>query len=134
MKTQDIIPLDYKRMPESLGGHVIYFPNEISICRYHKYCAYTGDEPDRCSRCHSSNDIGCAHTEDGHGGLPPNRRSPALCRSCNELFSSNTSYDRHLRPLDDNRICYNPERRGLVMVEQNGWYLWANPGSRPEQD
>jgi hypothetical protein len=35
----------------------------------------------------------------------------------------------HQRPAG---ICRDPERRGLVLINQRGWMLWGKPGSRPE--
>ena len=98
-------------------------------CPYHKsksgrqLCAFTGDEPGRCQICHA------LHETDDHGDYPPGRTAPCLCVMCDELFSSITAFDRHKRP---NYKCYNPERRGLILVNKNGWLIWANPGSRPE--
>jgi hypothetical protein len=45
------------------------------------------------------------------------------------LFTSITAFNKHKRP---NSGCYRPEKRGLVLVDQKGWLLWANPGSRPD--
>jgi hypothetical protein len=130
VKTKDVQLPALREMPESLGGHVIYAPGQVSICPQHQYCAYTGDEPNRCPVCHVTNTRGCAHNPDG-GGLPPGRRSPCLCARCGELFTSTSSFNKHMRPVGDDRPCRNPERRGLVLVEQHGWFLWGNPGSPP---
>ena len=112
-----------KRMPERNGGHVIYGIGEVSICPEHKFCAYTGDEPNRCHFCHAD------HPTDEHGDYPPGRVAPCLCPLCDELFSSKTATTLQRRP--DGR-CYKPERRGLVLVNKNDWLIWANPGDRPD--
>ena len=129
MKTKDVNLPKLRRMPESQGGHVLYPPGADSICPYHRWCAYTGDEPNRCPECHRSREIGCIHV--GEGGLPPGRKSPCYHPFCGELFTSLTAFDKHLRPVDDDRVCRDPAKRGLVLAEQNGWFLWGNPGTRP---
>ena len=106
------------------GGHVAYATGERSICPEHDFCAYSGDEKDRCEICHSN-----THLEDEHGDLPPGRTAPCLCHRCEELFTSITAFDMHQRPAG---ICRSPERRGLVLINQNGWMLWGKPGSRPD--
>lgn len=93
-------------------------------CPLHQSCAYTGKEKDRCQTCHST-----THYTEDHGDLPPGRVQPCLCAYCAELFTSPSAFDLHQRPAG---ICRNPERRGLVLVEQNGWMLWGKPGSRPD--
>lgn len=106
------------------GGWALYKQGEDSICQYHQFCAYTGDEPGLCQVCHAP------HETEDHGDLPPKRTAPCLCAMCDELFTSKTSFNKHKRP---NLIgCYKPERRGLILVNQRGWLLWANPGSRPD--
>jgi hypothetical protein len=124
MKAQTIGLPPLKRMPERLGGHVIYGTGEDSMCQEHQFCAYTRDEKNRCHVCHSS-----THLTDDHGDLPPGRLAPCLCSLCGELFTSITAFNKHKRP---NLGCYNPEKRGLILIDQRGWLLWANPGSRPE--
>ena len=116
------------RMPERQGGHVIYGAYEDSICPEHQFCAYTGDEKHRCHICHGK------HLTDEHDELPPERTAPCLCAKCGELFTSRTGFDMHFRR---GYRCGNPERRGLVLVEQTDkygtvWELWAKPGSRPD--
>lgn len=105
------------------GGWTLYGRNEDSICQYHQFCAFTGSEVSRCHICHG------LHFTDEHGDLPPGRTAPCLCPRCAELFTSITAFNKHKRP---NSGCYNPERRGLELVNQRGWLLWANPGSRPD--
>lgn len=95
-----------------------------AICPVHQFCAFTGDEKDRCSICHSSK-----HLTDDHGDLPPGRTAPCLCDRCGELFTSKTPFGIHFRP---NGKCGNPERRGLILVTKNGWLMWGKPGSRPD--
>jgi len=103
----------------------IELPRLRHECPIHKqFCAYTGQERGLCSFCHSS-----THDLENHGELPPGRLSPCLCSRCEELFTSITAFDMHQRPAG---VCRSPERRGLVLVEQNGWILWGKPGSRPE--
>jgi hypothetical protein len=126
MKADTIELPSLKRMPEYLGGHVIYKTGEESICPEHKGCAYTGDEKDRCPFCHSISGL-C--DEDACGGLPPGRKQPCFCNYCGELFTSPSSFDQHQRPAG---VCRNPAKRGLVLLDQNGWQLWGKPGSRPE--
>ena len=126
MKAQTIELPRLRRMPERLGGHVIYKTGEESICPQHRFCAYTGDEKDRCPNCHSRRDL-C--DDDACGGLPPGRVQPCFCDRCCELFTSPTGFDMHLRT---GYRCGNPERRGLILYNQNGWSLWGKPGSRPE--
>jgi hypothetical protein len=94
-----------------------------SRCLQHKgMCAYTGREKDRCKICHSTFIDGvCSHME-----LPPGRTRPCFCNGCGELFSSVSSFDTHQRPAGR---CRDPERRGLVLVDKNGWMMWASPGS-----
>jgi hypothetical protein len=120
--TVELPPL--KRMPERIGGHVIYATGEDSQCPEHQFCCYTGSEKHRCHICHSN-----THLTNDHDELPTGRLAPCLCTRCGELFTSITAFNKHKRP--DFR-CYNPEKRGLVLANQNGWFLWANPGSRPE--
>jgi hypothetical protein len=110
-------------------GHVLYPPGPTSICPNHKFCAYTGDEPDRCAECHGTFDTNgfCPCS-----ALPPGRLSPCFCVRCEELFTSITAFDKHIHKATGKHR--SPERVGLVLVEQNGWQLWANPGSRPEID
>jgi hypothetical protein len=106
------------------GIHVIYGAYEDSICPQHQFCCYTGDEVGRCSICHSS-----YHDTEDHGDLPPGRIAPCLCSRCGELFTSATGFSMH---FGKGWKCRNPEKRGLILVNQNGWHLWAKPGSRPE--
>ena len=87
--------------------------------------AYTGYEHGLCSICHAE------HKTVDHGDLPPGRTAPCLCALCKELFTSITAFNKHKRP-SPSFGCYKPERRKLVLVDQGGWFLWANPGSRPE--
>ena len=99
------------------------------FCPEHQFCCYTGDEPDRCKLCHSN-----THPTDDHGDLPAARIAPCLCSRCGELFKSVSGFNKH---FGRNWKCRNPEKRGLVLVEQtdrNGdtWQLWASPGSRPD--
>jgi hypothetical protein len=92
-------------------------------CKLHRgMCAYTGREKGRCPQCHSTyiDDV-CSHME-----LPPNRIRPCFCNGCGELFSSVSAFGAHQRPAGR---CRNPEKRGLELVEQNGWAMWAKPGS-----
>ncbi|HWI70132.1 MAG TPA: hypothetical protein VNS88_17500 [Nitrospiraceae bacterium] len=105
------------------GGWALYGAYEESMCPYHQFCSFTGDEPERCQICHG------LHSTDKHGEIPPGRTAPCLCPMCKELFTSKTAFNKHKRP---NGKCYNPEKRGLVLVNQNDWFLWANPGSRPD--
>jgi hypothetical protein len=110
------------------GGHVIYGPGEESVCPYHQFCAYSGDEPGRCSQCHGlldEDDI-CPHLD-----LPPGRSSPCMCVTCLEVFSSITAFVKHKGSTGK---CLNPARRKLVLVTQGDWDIWANPGTRPERD
>lgn len=126
MKTDTV---ELPRPKRARGGWTLYDRNEDSVCSYHQFCAFTGNEVSRCHICHG------LHFTDEHGDLPPERTAPCLCSRCGELFTSITSFSRHKRP---NFVgCYNPERRGLVEVEQtdkygDDWILWANPGSRPD--
>lgn len=125
--TVELPPL--KRMPERLGGHVIYATGEESLCPEHQFCCYTGDEKRRCHVCHSN-----THLTDDHGDLPPERLAPCLCGKCGELFTSVTGFNMH---FGRGYKCRNPEKRGLILVRQKDkygtvWQLWAKPGSRPE--
>jgi hypothetical protein len=92
-------------------------------CTLHKgMCAYTGREKNRCRMCHSTFIDGvcsCMH-------LPPGRTKPCFCDLCGELFTAPSSFDQHQSPAGR---CRNPERRGLVLIEQGGWTMWAKPGS-----
>jgi hypothetical protein len=101
------------------SAQVIYLPKH---CPHHKFCAYTGLEQDRCPDCHSTfiDDI-CSCMQ-----LPPGRTRPCFCDACGELFTGPSSFDQHQRPTG---VCRNPQKRGLVLIEQNGWSLWAKPGS-----
>jgi hypothetical protein len=127
MKSKTVNLPELVRMPESMGGHVLYEPGPTSICPNHQFCAYTGDEPGRCPACHGRYDADgiCPCQE-----LPPGRHSPCLCARCRELFTSLTAFERHM----PGGVCKNPAKRGLVLVEQNGWKLWANPGTPPSRD
>jgi len=116
--------VELPRLKRARGGWVMYGAYEDSICQYHQFCCYSGDERGRCAECHSN-----THLTDEHGELPPTRLAPCLCPKCGELFTSITAFNKHKRP---NFGCYNPEKRGLILVDQKGWLLWANPGSRPE--
>ena len=125
MKGQTV---ELPKLRRARGGWVLYGPGEDSVCPYHQFCAYSGDERDRCAVCHNSK-----HKTEEHGDLPPGRTAPCLCGKCGELFTSITGFDLH-RVRDK---CRNPAKRGLVVVEQtdlNGdvWQLWAKPGSRPD--
>lgn len=122
MKTQDVELPEIKR---ARGGWALYATGEESICQYHQFCAYTGYEHGLCSICHAE------HKTVDHGDLPPGRTAPCLCALCKELFTSITAFNKHKRP-SPSFGCYKPERRKLVLVDQGGWFLWANPGSRPE--
>lgn len=115
--------IELPKLKRARGGWVIYATGEDSICPYHQFCAYTGSERGRCQLCHST------HETDEHGDLPPSRTAPCLCPRCGELFTSITAFNKHKR---SNFGCYKPEKRGLVLVDQKGWLLWANPGSRPD--
>lgn len=123
MPTPRRLPGRLKRMPEHNGGHVIYRAGEESRCPRHSFCSYTGTEKTRCHVCHSN-----THLTDEHDELPPGRKSPCLCTYCGELFTSITAFDIH----QPGGICYRPAKRGLILIEQNGWVLWGKPGSRPE--
>ena len=125
MKSQTV---ELPKLKRARGGWVMYEAGQDSICQYHQFCAYSGNERGLCAECHSS-----CHTTDDHGDIPPHWLSACLCNSCGELFSSKTSFDQH-RSL--NR-CRNPEKRGLELIEKADrygtvWSIWASPGSRPE--
>jgi hypothetical protein len=100
-------------------------------CPNHSNCAFTGREPGRCPICHSN------HTFDDHPLYPPGRARPCLCTQCGELFSGPSAFGTHqvLRPEERGGgvICRDPEQRGLVLVDKNGWNMWAAPGERPEE-
>jgi hypothetical protein len=115
------------KLRRAADGHIMYEPGAHSLCPNHDFCAYDGTEPDRCEFCHSliDDDDICACSE-----LPPGRKSPCLCANCRELFTSLTSFDRHMV----NGRCRNPGKRGLVLVNQGGWDIWANPGSMPSRE
>lgn len=117
--------LELPRIKRARGGWAIYGTGEDSICPYHQFCAFTGDERNLCQICHAT------HPTDEHGDLPPKRLAPCLCAKCGELFTSVTGFTVHIGP---GFKCRNPERRGLVLVEQNGWSMWAKPGSPPPRD
>ena len=107
---------------------MLYGNSEDSVCPYHQFCAYAGDEKDRCARCHSD-----THSTKDHGDLPPDRTAPCLCSRCGELFTAITGFDLH----QVRGKCKNPAKRGLVVVEQTDkygdvWTIWAKPGSRPD--
>lgn len=115
--------VELPKLKRARGGWAMYGAYEDSICPQHQFCCYTGDEPGICSVCHAD------HETDEHGDLPPGRTAPCLCPRCEELFTSITAFNKHKRP---NGGCYKPEKRGLILANQRGWLLWANPGSRPE--
>jgi len=119
-RNQDV---ELPKLKRTRAGHVVYGKDENSICPRHQFCAYTGDEPDRCKVCHSN-----THLEAEHGDLPPDRKAPCLCHRCGELFTAWSSFDLHRSAGK----CRNPEKRGLILIDQNGWLLWGKPGSRPD--
>jgi hypothetical protein len=108
--------VELPRILRAPGGHAVYGIGQPSICPYHAYCAYTGDEPGLCAECHD---------------LPSGRTRPCFCDYCGELFTSISAFDQHQRPYG---VCRDPERRGLVQIEQNGWLLWGAPGSPPPRE
>lgn len=97
------------------AGHVIYRVGAPSICPEHRWCAYTGDEADRCPRCHASYTIGCWHE----------------CTGCREAFATETAYYDH---LTGEWACLDPGAIGLVLIEQDGWTLWAVPKKAKNTD
>jgi hypothetical protein len=115
------------RLKRAADGHIMYEPGAHSLCPYHQYCAYDGTERERCEFCHGLYD------DDGIcpcGELPPGRKSPCQCVRCLELFTSLTAFDKHM----SNGRCRNPGKRGLVLVDQGGWDIWANPGTMPSRE
>lgn len=116
--------VELPKLKRARGGWVLYGRNDDSICPEHQFCTYSGDEPGLCRICHGQ------HDTDDHYDLPPGRLAPCLCSRCGELFTSITAFAKHKRP--DLVRCYKPEKRGLILANQRGWLLWANPGSRPE--
>lgn len=125
MKTQTI---ELPKLRRARTGHVIYATGEESICSVHQFCSFSGDERERCPNCHSNAGL-C--DDDACGGLPPGRTRPCFCSKCEELFTSITAFDAHIRTVNGVVKCLRPERRGLVIIEQNGWQLWGKPGSPP---
>jgi hypothetical protein len=126
MKGQNV---ELPRLRRARGGWALYGAYEESVCPYHQFCAYSGDERNRCAQCHRRD-----HATDEHGDLPPGRIAPCLCPRCGELFTSVTGFSMH---FGVGGKCRNPEKRGLVLVEQADrwgvvWQLWAKPGSRPD--
>lgn len=122
MKSQTI---ELPKLSRARSGHVIYAVGEDSICQYHQFCTYAGDEKNRCPVCHSNTGL-C--DDNSCGGLPPGRTAPCFCSKCEELFTSRSAFDIHIGP---GFKCRNPERRGLILIDQNGWFLWGKPGSPP---
>jgi hypothetical protein len=121
--------VELPKLKRARGGWVMYGAYENSVCPYHQFCCYSGDEPNLCAQCHCSR-----HATEDHGDLPPGRTAPCLCARCGELFTAVTGFDMHQRPAG---VCRNPAKRGLVLVKQTDrygdtWELWAKPGSRPE--
>jgi hypothetical protein len=121
--------VELPKLRRARGGWVMYGAYEDSVCQYHQFCTYSGDELGRCARCHSN-----THPTNEHGDLPPDRTAPCLCSRCGELFKSRTGFDIHQTQYGR---CRNPARRGLVLVKQSDrygdiWQLWAKPGSRPD--
>jgi hypothetical protein len=126
MKGQTV---ELPKLKRARGGWVMYGAYEDSVCPYHQFCTFSGDERNRCAECHSD-----THLTEDHGDLPPERIAPCLCSRCGELFTSVTGFSQH---FGNGGKCRNPEKRGLVLVEQADrygtvWQLWAKPGSRPE--
>jgi hypothetical protein len=120
--------LELPSLIRATAGHTVYSAGQASICPYHAFCSYTGDEPGICPVCHSwqDEDGGCSHLD-----YPTGRKRPCFCSRCMELFSSPSSFDLHQRPAG---VCRNPEKRGLVLVDSNGWSMWAKPGSPPSRE
>jgi hypothetical protein len=119
--------VELPRLLRAADGHIMYETGAHSLCPNHDFCAYDGTETDRCPDCHGlydKDDI-CPCAE-----IPPGRKSPCLCVRCRELFTSLTSFDKHM----SNGRCRNPAKRGLVLVNQGGWDIWANPGTMPSRE
>jgi len=126
MRDQTVELPKLRRAP---GGWVLYETREPSVCPYHDFCAYSGDEKWCCNLCHSS-----LHDTEDHGDLPPHQTSPCLCASCGELFTAVSAFDKHQRPAGISR---KPGKRGLVLISKTDrygtvWQMWANPGERPK--
>ena len=124
-RSQEVVNLPSPERAPS--GHRLYKAVARSECPRHAFCAYDGTEPDRCQFCHRSNDAGCDHAADGHGGRPGGTHA-CLCAPCGELFTGPTAFDKHIRGT----VHLDPEAAKLELVERRGWFMWATPGKMPE--